>query len=35
MVDFVIQRLTKIPGSKKAVMVFPTYEDYEAVLSSP
>lgn len=35
MVDFVIQRLTKIPESKKAVMVFPTYEDYEAVLSSP
>ena len=31
----VIKRLTKIPESKKAVMVFPTYEDYEAVLTSP
>ena len=33
--EFVIKRLTKIPESKKAVMVFPTYEDYEAVLTSP
>jgi thymidylate synthase len=35
MVDFVVARLSKIPESKKAVMVFPTYEDYKAVLSSP
>ena len=35
MIEFVVSRLTKIPESKKAVMVFPTYEDYEAVLSSP
>lgn len=33
--EFVIARLSKIPESKKAVMVFPTYEDYEAVLKSP
>ncbi len=35
MIDFVVARLSKIPESKKAVMVFPTYEDYEAVLKSP
>jgi thymidylate synthase len=35
MIDFVVSRLSKIPESKKAVMVFPTYEDYEAVLTSP
>lgn len=35
MVDFVVKRLAKIPESKKAVMVFPTYEDYEAVTISP
>ena len=35
MIDFVINRLAKIPESKKAVMVFPTYEDYEAVINSP
>ncbi|MBR3329385.1 hypothetical protein IKG29_02550 [Candidatus Saccharibacteria bacterium] len=35
MINFVVSRLTKIPESKKAVMVFPTYEDYQAVLSSP
>lgn len=35
MIDFVVKRLAKIPESKKAVMVFPTYEDYEAVTSSP
>lgn len=35
MIKFVVERLTKIPESKKAVMVFPTYEDYDAVLNSP
>lgn len=35
MMEFVIERLAKIPESKKAVMVFPTYEDYAAVLNSP
>lgn len=35
MVEFVVRRLAKIPESKKAVMVFPTYEDYEAVTTSP
>lgn len=35
MVDFVVNRLAKIPESKKAVMVFPTYEDYQAVTDSP
>ena len=35
MVEFVVKRLAKIPESKKAVMVFPTYEDYEAVTTSP
>lgn len=34
MLDFVIERLAKIPGSKKAIMVFPTYEDYRAVLEN-
>ena len=35
MIEFVVGRLAKIPESKKAVMVFPTYEDYECVLRSP
>ncbi len=35
MQEFVIKRLSKIPESKKAVMVFPTYEDYISVLNSP
>lgn len=35
MIDFVVKRLTEIPESKKAVMVFPTYEDYDKVLNSP
>jgi thymidylate synthase len=35
MIDFVVKRLAKIPESKKAVMVFPTYEDYTAVTNSP
>lgn len=35
MMEFVVERLAKIPESKKAVMVFPTYEDYESVLKSP
>lgn len=35
MIDFVVKRLTEIPESKKAVMVFPTYEDYAKVLESP
>ena len=35
MINFVVNRLGKIPESKKAVMVFPTYEDYEAVTNSP
>lgn len=32
---FVVERLSLIPESKKAVMVFPTYEDYKAVLENP
>ena len=32
MVDFVIERLSLIPESKKAVIVFPTYDDYAAVM---
>lgn len=35
LIDFVVNRLAKIPESKKAVMVFPTHEDYEAVTNSP
>ena len=35
MIDFVVHRLVRIPESKKAVMVFPTYEDYENVKNSP
>lgn len=35
MVEFVIERLAKIPESKKAVIVFPTYDDYAAVLETP
>jgi thymidylate synthase len=35
MVEFVIERLSKIPESKKAVIVFPTYDDYAAVLRTP
>ncbi|MBU1043895.1 MAG: hypothetical protein KJ915_05800 [Candidatus Omnitrophica bacterium] len=34
MFDFVIKRLSYIPESKKAVMVFPTYEDYKQVLEN-
>lgn len=32
MIEFVIERLSLIPESKKAVVVFPTYEDYAAVV---
>jgi thymidylate synthase len=32
MIDFVVERLSLIPESKKAVMVFPTYDDYAAVM---
>lgn len=35
MLEFAIKRLSTIPESKKAVIVFPTYEDYEAVLTNP
>jgi len=35
MVDFVIKRLTRFPESKKAVMVFPNNDDYQAVLKTP
>jgi|SRR3989338_7388298 len=31
MVEFVIKRLSTIPESKKAVIVFPTYEDYSKI----
>jgi len=34
MYDFVIKRLSFIPERKKAVMVFPTYEDYEQVINN-
>lgn len=35
MLDFVVSRLARIPESKKAIMVFPTYADYQAVLKHP
>lgn len=35
MIDFVIRRLSAFPESKKAVMVFPNKNDYQAVLSAP
>ena len=35
MLEFVVKRLTKYPESKKAVIVFPTYQDYKAVLDAP
>ncbi len=35
MLDFAIKRLSTIPESKKAVIVFPTYEDYAAVIANP
>jgi hypothetical protein len=35
MAKFVVERLSLIPESKKAVVVFPTYEDYAAVLDTP
>ena len=35
MLDFVVQRLTQIPESKKAVMSFVRKEDYEQVLTTP
>lgn len=35
MLEFASKRLSTIPESKKAVIVFPTYEDYEAVLKNP
>lgn len=34
-IDFVIKRLTRYPESKKAVIVFPAWEDYKAVLENP
>ena len=34
MAEFVIERLSRIPESKKAVIVFPTYEDYIAVMQN-
>lgn len=34
MLDFVIARLGRTPESKKAVMVFPIYEDYQAVVNN-
>jgi thymidylate synthase len=34
-IEFVIKRLTKYPESKKAVIIFPTYKDYTAVLENP
>ncbi len=34
MFDFVIKRLSLIPESKKAIMIFPTYEDYTQVLNN-
>jgi thymidylate synthase len=35
MLEFAAKRLSTIPESKKAVIVFPTYEDYAAVLKNP
>lgn len=35
MVEFVVKRLSRFPESKKAVIVFPTYDDYNAVLAAP
>src|SRR5690606_1979276 len=35
MLEFASKRLSTIPESKKAVIVFPTYEDYDAVLKNP
>jgi len=35
MLEFAAKRLSVIPESKKAVIVFPTYEDYASVLESP
>lgn len=35
MLEFAAKRLSTIPESKKAVIVFPTYEDYSAVLQNP
>lgn len=35
MLEFAAKRLGTIPESKKAVIVFPTYEDYAAVLKNP
>ncbi|BDT94138.1 hypothetical protein IFM12275_41140 [Nocardia sputorum] len=35
MLEFAAKRLGTIPESKKAVVVFPTYDDYRAVLENP
>lgn len=35
MLEFASKRLSTIPESKKAVIVFPTYDDYAAVLQNP
>jgi thymidylate synthase len=35
LVEFVIKRLSLIPESKKAVIVFPIWEDYKQVLKNP
>jgi thymidylate synthase len=35
LIDFVVKRLTRFPESKKAVIVFPTFDDYRAVLANP
>ena len=34
-IEFVVNRLSLIPESKKAVVVFPNKDDYEAVLNNP
>lgn len=35
MLEYVTKRLSKIPESKKGIIIFPTYEDFEAVLNNP
>lgn len=35
MIDFVVQRLTEIPESKKAVMSFIHWDDYKMILKNP
>jgi thymidylate synthase len=35
MIEYIVNRLSEIPESKKAIMIFPTWQDYQNVLDNP